>query len=764
MAGQMKPSDAILQDLNPAQREAVLHRDSPLLVVAGAGSGKTRVVTRRIAHLVACGEKPWSILAVTFTNKAAGEMRERVAELLGEESPVWVSTFHSTAARVLRREDGGVSRTRNFTIYDQDDSKRLVKAVLGDLKADSEEFSPRQVMTAIDRWKNKGVRPDDVEPGFYRDRVFAKAYHLYEQRLQLADALDFNDLLCEMLRLFKERSEVLEKYVRRFRNLLVDEYQDTNSVQYELARALAGNGKGFCAVGDPDQSIYGWRGARIDNILEFQENFPGTKIVRLEQNYRSTAPILSAAGKLIARNCQRISRELWTERSKGAAVELFTALDEQHEAEEIVRRISEAAAGGRRYADVAIFYRTNAQSRAFEEVFLRNAIPYILVSGTAFYQRAEVKDALAYLRLAVNRRDEISFKRAINQPRRGVGAGSLAKLEAEARARAVSMFEAGADENAREIMSAKARKGVADFVALIDSLGGTESYPVEAVVREVLEKSGLLEHYSKSDENDEGERAENLNELAAAAGEYDFTNPDGSLAGFLEQVALVADIDGWDGESDRVSLMTLHSAKGLEFPVVFVTGLEEGLLPHMRSTDENDGDVEEERRLLYVGMTRAREELVLTLARSRRRYGPSQATRGSRFIGELPRGEIKPEGAIDKAMSPYAEAVASDDWEWKRGKGGGGGGGRRSQAKVPSMPRDPVTDEDGRYYEEAAMAAARAEDLDLAVGDLVTHPKFGKGRIEALEGYGETARITVAFSMYGRKKLVAAYAKLERAE
>jgi len=757
----MKASDAILQDLNPAQRRAVVHRGSPLLVIAGAGSGKTRVVTRRIAHLVASGQSPYSILAMTFTNKAAGEMRERVADLLGEKTPVWVSTFHSTAARILRREDGGVSRSGNFTIYDHDDSMRVLKTVLGDLEVDSDEFPPRQVLGAIDRWKTEGVRPDGVQPGFYRERVTAKAYHLYEQRLELADALDFNDLLGELLRLFTERAETLEKYRRRFANLLIDEYQDTNAVQYRIARLLAGDGRGLCAVGDPDQSIYGWRGARIDNILDFRNNFPGTEIVKLEQNYRSTAPILRAAGEVIAKNRQRIERGLRTDRQSGRPVELFTGLDEQHEADEVARRISEARAAGRAYSDLAIFYRTNAQSRAFEEAFLRNAIPYILVSGTAFYQRAEVKDGLAYLRLAVNPRDEVSFRRAVNLPRRGVGASSLVRLEAEARARGASLFETAADQAGRAMVSKKAAGGLERFTGIVAGLGGGESYPVEPVVREMLENSGLLEHYGKADES---ERVENLNELAAAAGEYDFTNPDGSLAGFLEQVALVADIDGWDGHSDRVSLMTLHSAKGLEFPVVFVTGLEEGLLPHMRSSDENEGDVEEERRLFYVGMTRAREELVLTLARSRRRYGPSMAAKASRFVGELPAGQIAPEGAVSKAMSSYLETAAADDWDDGFSRRSSGSGSRRRRKQMPSVPRDPVTDEDGRYYEEAAIAAARAEELELSVGDLVSHPKFGRGRVEGLEGYGETARITVAFSMYGRKKLVAAYAHLERAQ
>ncbi len=754
----MKPQDEILQDLNSTQREAVLHRGSPLLVVAGAGSGKTRVVTRRIAHLVAAGASPHSILAVTFTNKAAGEMRERVAEMLGESAPVWVSTFHSMAARVLRGEEGGLNRTREFTIYDQDDSTRLVKSALDELKLDGEEFTPRAVRGAIERWKTEGLGPGDVPGGHYREQRIAEAYSLYEERLRAANALDFNDLLGEMTRLFEERAEVLEKYRRRFEHLLIDEYQDTNAVQYRLARLLAGEGQGLCAVGDPDQSIYGWRGARIDNILEFGDSFPGTLVIRLEQNYRSTAPILSAAGKLIAQNRQRIERGLWTEKTEGRPVELFTALDEQHEAEEVARRIGELTGGGRSLLDFAIFYRTNAQSRAFEEAFLRNAIPYVLVAGTAFYQRAEVKDALAYLRLAVNPKDEIAFRRAVNQPPRGVGAGSLSRLEAAAGERSLAMFEAAGNPEVRERVSSKARKGLEEFLEIIGGIGGPATYPVEPAVREVLAASGLVERYA---DQDESERAENLKELAAAAGEYDFVNPDGSLSGFLEQVALVADIDGWDGKAERVGLMTLHSAKGLEFPVVFVTGLEEGLLPHVRNIEDSDSAVEEERRLLYVGMTRAREELVLTWARSRRRFGPSQPSAPSRFISELPAAEVAPTGAVEKALQPYAQAISGDDYDWEQSVSRRK---RRRKGSPSPPPSQPIDEGDNRYYEEAALAAARAEDLDMSIGDLVVHAKFGRGRVEQMEGYGETARITVTFSRYGRKKLVAAYAKLERAE
>ncbi|HOX05871.1 MAG TPA: UvrD-helicase domain-containing protein [Planctomycetota bacterium] len=754
----MNTAEALLQDLNPAQREAVLHRGSPLLVVAGAGSGKTRVVTRRIAHLVASGEHPGAILAVTFTNKAAGEMKERVAGLLQAEAPRWVSTFHSMAAKMLRIEGGGLRRTRDFTIYDDDDTSKVIKAVAGEQNLDDREFHPRVIRAAIDRWKSEGLRPDEVKEGSYRDRVLATAYRLYEQKLELANALDFNDLLLELVRLFEGRAEVLEGYRRRFRHVLVDEYQDTNAVQYRLVRLLAGDGRSLCAVGDPDQSIYAWRGARIENILDFEKSFPGTRVVRLEQNYRSTAPILSAAAALISRNRQRIERGLWTEKAGGAAVELFTAIDEEHEAEEVVRRIAGLRSHGRKLAECAVFFRTNAQSRAFEEAFLRNSVPYVLVSGTAFYQRAEVKDALAYLRLAVNPRDEISFDRAVNWPPRGVGDGAVERLRAEAARLGLSSLEAARSPEARSALPPRARAGLEGFVALLDGLGGPTAYPVEPAVRRVLTGAGLLARFT---EDEESERVENLNELAAAAGEYDEVNPDGSLAGFLEQVALVSSVDDWDGSADRVSLMTLHAAKGLEFPAVFVTGLEEGLLPHMRTQSEGSAeDREEERRLLYVGMTRAREELVLTWARSRRRFGPSQPTVPSSFIRELPAKEIRPPGAVDRALLHATEAAARD-WEspvrrWKPQAS--------DRPSAPPWEKRPKADSDGRYIEEeAVMEAARSEGLGLAAGDLVVHDRFGSGRVEAIEGFGETARITVAFSGYGRKKLVAGYAKLRKA-
>ncbi len=759
----MKPADAILQDLNPAQREAVLHRGSPLLVIAGAGSGKTRVVTRRIAHLVATGEHPGSILAVTFTNKAAGEMKERVAQLLEAEAPRWVSTFHSMAAKMLRIEGGGLKRTRDFTIYDDDDTNKVVKAVIEEQNLDDREFPARAIRAVIDGWKSEGLRPDEVKEGTYRERVMATAYRLYEQKLELANALDFNDLLLETVRLFEGRPEVLEGYRRRFRHMLVDEYQDTNAVQYKLVRLLAGEGRALCAVGDPDQSIYAWRGARIENILGFSESFPGTKIVRLEQNYRSTAPILSAAASLISRNRQRIERGLWTEKTEGAAVELFTAFDEEHEAEEVARRINDLHGAGRKLVDFAVFFRTNAQSRAFEEAFLRNAIPYVLVSGTAFYQRAEVKDALAYLRLAVNPRDEVSFDRAVNWPPRGMGKGAVEKLHAEAARLGASSLEAARRPEALAALPPKARAGLEGFVALLDSLGGPAAYPVEPAVRKALSGSGLLERFRADKES---ERVENLNELAAAAGEYDDLNPDGTLSGLLEQVALVSSVDEWDGQADRVSVMTLHAAKGLEFPVVFVTGLEEGLLPHLRpSADPGEVNLEEERRLLYVGMTRAREELVLTWARARRRFGPSQPTAPSQFIKELPAKEIRPPGAVEKATVRAAEAAARE-WEApvRRFKPKAAAGAEGNPASR-FWDRERKADADGRYRdEEAVLEAAKSDELGLAVGDLVTHARFGHGRIEAIEGFGEASKITVAFSGYGRKKLIAAYAKLQKAD
>ncbi len=753
----MQTADAILQDLNQQQRAAVLHRDSPLLVIAGAGSGKTRVVTRRIAHLLATGTPHWAILAVTFTNKAAGEMKERVTNLVGSELDMWVSTFHSLAARILRREDGGVRRNSDFSIYDQDDSTRILKAVLKEMNLPDGDFKPAAVQATIEGWKREGISPEDVPEGHYGQRVKAKAYHLYEQQLEMANALDFNDLLGDMLRLFEERPEVLQRYRRRFSYIFVDEYQDTNEVQYKLVKLLAGDGKGLCAVGDPDQSIYGWRGARISNILQFQDSYADTKIIRLEQNYRSTSPILKTAGAIISNNAQRIKRGLWTDKLEGRPVELFTALDEQHEAEETARRITELVNSGKKYGDCAVFYRTNAQSRSYEEAFLRNAIPYCLVSGTAFYQRAEVKDALAYLRLAVNPRDTICFRRVINNPPRGIGKGSVERIEQAAVRMGCGALQALGDEAVLSQLSLKARKGVKSFLEIIAGIGDGKRYPIEPAVSSAINDSGLLTRFIDRQEED---RVDNLGELAAAAAEYDFTNPDGSLFDFLEQVALVADIDNWDGTSDRISLMTLHAAKGLEFPVVFLSGLEEGLLPYIRYGDSENCDVEEERRLVYVGMTRAQTELVLTWARSRYRFGTSARAKVSRFVGELPAAEIHPDGAVEDAMSSYQQA-ASDPWEWDRPKSGK----KKSRtAKKPLAPSGPVTDEDGRYYEEAALAAARTQDLELEVGDLVVHTKFGRGRIENMEGYGEGTKITVAFSRYGRKKLVAAYAHLERVQ
>jgi DNA helicase-2/ATP-dependent DNA helicase PcrA len=532
-----------------------------------------------------------------------------------------------------------------------------------------------------------------------------------------------------------------------------------------MVKLLAGEGGGLCAVGDPDQSIYGWRGACIGNILEFEKSFPGTRTVRLEQNYRSTKPILSAAGRLIANNSQRIERGLEAVRSGGSPVQLFLAVDEQHEASEVASRIAKAVARGRRYADVAVFYRTNAQSRPFEEAFLQQGVPYALVNGTAFYQRAEIKDALAYLRLAVNPRDSVSFARVINQPPRGLGEGSLRRMDEAVRSRGVSPMEAAACGEVRSTLSARALQGLESFTAAVASVGGATAYPVEQAVRRMLADSGLLQRYRTQDEE---ERVENLDQLAAAAGEYDFANPEGSLAAFLEQVALVADIDGWDEKADRVSLMTLHAAKGLEFPLVCLTGLEEGVLPHSRSGKMDDIDIEEERRLAYVGMTRARDELILTLARARRRFGPLRPSAASRFIAELPAGEIAPAGMVAKAVACSELRGEGDDWN--------GDTGFRSRSRAQFAPRTrpgPAAEashasgkggtDDGRYFDEAALARASAEALDLDAGDLVVHPKFGRGRVEAVEGFGEAARITVNFSGYGRKKLVAAYSKLQKA-
>ena len=740
--------DAILDDLNPAQREAVTHRGGPLLVAAGAGSGKTRVVTRRIAHVIREGEKPWAILAVTFTNKAAGEMAARVAALLGADARTSVATFHSTCARLLRRELSGIGRDSNFTIYDEDDVKKLIARLAKARGVDLKAMPAAALASAVSRLKNAGLDPGKAPAHSFRQRTIAEIYADYAEEMRRLNALDFDDLLLEAKQLLADHEAVREKYRARWRHVLVDEYQDTNVVQYDLVRLLAGSGERLCVVGDPDQSIYAWRGADVRNILEFERDFPGARIVRLEENYRSTRAILDAAGSLIEHNTQRIERGLRSVRGEGAKIELLAAIDGRHEADEVVRRIERCARKGMRYNAIAILYRTNAQSREFEEVLFRGSVPYALVGGVAFYERMEVKDVLAVLRLLVNPKDDVAFRRAITRPRRGLGASSLAKLDAAGRARGFSMLEAARDETMRGTLAPAARKGLAGFLEFLDGLAALGSYPVEPIVQAAYERSNYLNSFNEEERPDRGE---NLDALAEAASEYDEESPEGSLAGYLEEVALYADIDTWDEKADRVVLMTLHAAKGLEFEAVFLTGIEEGLLPHVRSFEEAHG-LEEERRLAYVGMTRAKDFLMLSAASSRRRFGQESAQVPSRFFREIDAAAVADPDALSLLRGESArrrDLPGKPVWP-------------RPKRKL--RPAEPKVDSDGRYYEPDA--DFEPEFLDdapaLAVGERVMHAKFGQGVVMKVQGRGERATAHVRFSGFGLKKLALAYAKLEK--
>ncbi len=628
------PDEELLAGLNPVQREAVTHHDGPLLVVAGAGSGKTRVLTHRIAHLVRDhGISPFEILAITFTNKAADEMKQRVEALVGPVArKMWVSTFHSACVRILRREAAKLDYPSNFTIYDQSDAVRLVGYVVRDLGLDPKRFPPRAVHAAISAAKN-----DDVSAAVYRERAAAiferkigDVYVEYQQRLHKAGAMDFDDLLLVTATLLRQHSDVLEHYRRRFRHILVDEYQDTNRVQNELVLALASEHRNICVVGDTDQSIYRFRGADIRNILEFEEAFPDCTVIVLEQNYRSTQTILDAANAVIANNLGRKPKELWTDSGGGQLIVRYHADDESDEAQWVAHEVSRLHDEGERWGDVAVFYRTNAMSRVVEEHLMRLGIPYTVVGGTKFYDRREVKDALAYVRAVVNPIDEVSIKRVLNVPKRGIGDSTVGRLDAWSTANGGAFIEALRRSEAAGV-SGRAVKGIAEFLDLLDDL--TEVVPdgPAAVLEAALDRTGYVADLQAEHTIEAEGRLENLAELIGVARDFNDVNE------FLEQVSLVADTDDLAEGADETSvvLMTLHSAKGLEFPSVFLIGLEDGVFPHLRSLGEPD-ELEEERRLAYVGITRARERLYLTNAWSRMLYGATQYNPPSRFLDEIP--------------------------------------------------------------------------------------------------------------------------------
>src|SRR5919202_571717 len=653
--------ETYLADLNPAQREAVLETEGPLLVIAGAGSGKTRVLTYRVAHLItACGVKPNEILAITFTNKAANEMKERLEDLLGPTARrLWILTFHAACGRILRREAPRLGYRTNFTIYDQADQLRLTKACLEELERDPKRFVPRGIHSQISTAKNQLVHPEEYRrrvASFY-DQTVADVYELYQRRLFASNAVDFDDLLMLTVDVLERFPEALERWRKAFRYILVDEYQDTNHAQYRLLQLLAGEHRNLCAVGDPDQSIYAFRGADIRNILEFERDFGETRTIALEQNYRSTNTILRAANAVIAHNRERKPKNLWSELGEGDPVRVLEVEDEHAEARFVAAQIAALVEEGFSGDEIAVFYRTNAQSRVLEDVLVRQGVPYQVVGGPRFYERAEIKDVVAYLQVIDNPYDAVSLQRIANRPRRGIGDSSVARLQSYADTHGISLWEA--TEFAEEAgVGAAPRKAIDAFRTTIQSLqAGALELPVPELVERVLERTGYLEALEAERTVEAQGRIENLQELVGVAREYQETAEEPSLSSFLQEISLYSDQDAMRGEQSLVTLMTLHNAKGLEFRVVFLIGMEEGIFPHSRSIEEQM--LEEERRLCYVGMTRAKERLVLTHAVARSLYGLRDFKLPSRFLDELPAEGVERERLTPASWASTAPAVVS---------------------------------------------------------------------------------------------------------
>jgi DNA helicase-2/ATP-dependent DNA helicase PcrA len=748
-----------LQHLNPEQRDAVLQADGPLLILAGAGSGKTRVIAYRIAYLIGAGHaSPREVVALTFTNKAADEMRERVERLLGAACEgAWISTFHALCARLLRREAPAIGLPRDFVIYDTDDQKAVMKRVLRDLGVDEGLIQPAAALARISHAKNLMQGPEAfAASGFNpRERHLGAAFEKYTEALAASHALDFDDLLLRSVELFDTSAEVRARYAGRFRFVMVDEYQDTNRPQYLLVRRLAEVHRNLCVVGDPDQSIYKWRGADIRNILDFERDFPEATVVRLERNYRSTQIILDAASAVIRNNPDRKEKRLWTDRKGGAKVSWVRAGDEWEEAECVAGIVREERRGAPDGA-VAVLYRTNAQSRVLEDVLRREGLPYRIIGSVSFYERREVKDAVAYLKLLLNPDDAVSLRRVINVPARGIGPAVLASVEAvtvEARPEAVprgaqvspwSRIVSGLDAGHFAPRATVALRGFRDLILGLREVAAHE--PVSTVLGKALDRSGYLRDLREDRDPESESRIENLMELMSAAREYEARGgADASLAGFVDRLSLISDTDKEKGPGDApVLMMTLHAAKGLEFPVVVITGLEEGLFPHSRSSAE-DRDLEEERRLCYVGMTRARTRLVLTCASRRRVFGEYQPCQPSRFIDEIP-----------PSLIDYIEPHQT------RAFGGPYARGAEPSLRRPhrtERPHERVDQASGPAYDYASEDQSRA---GISPGVRVRHPQFGVGTVLSVEDLGHDLKLTVRFVNVGQKRLLASYARLER--
>jgi len=777
-----------LNDLNPMQRRAAETLEGPVLILAGAGSGKTRTLTYRVANLLEHGVKAWHILALTFTNKAAREMRERIERLAGADAgEAWIGTFHSICCRILRRDIEKLGYERSFTIYDDDDQQRVIKAVLKELDIDEKFLPPKAVGADISDAKNRLLSPDEwlqKRGGDYRSQKTHDVMTRYEQRLRAANALDFDDLLVKTLQLFVEHPPVLEYYQGRFQYVHVDEYQDTNYAQYQLVRLITRESRNLCVVGDDDQSIYGWRGADIRNILDFEKDFPDATVIKLEQNYRSTANILDAANQIIAHNEGRKEKELWTEDGEGEKITLYAAADERDEAAWICQRIRQLQRGGTPYGSIAILYRMHALSRVLEETLMRAGIPYHVYGGTRFYDRREVRDVLAYLRVIQNPADDISLSRIINVPKRAIGDSTVEQLTQYARQNDMSLYAAVAAPP--DTLASRARKSVNDFSSLIVSLLlAKETLPLSELVQKVIDDSGLIAQYQKEENEENQARIENIREFMGAVTEFEQKSEDKSLFAFLENVALVTELDNQDSAPSFVTMMTLHSAKGLEYDAVFMSGMEEGIFPSARAMQE-DNRVEEERRLCYVGVTRARKLLHLSYARRRMLFNQMQFNAPSCFLQEIPKRLIREEQSSAAQSASYgygAPAARGAGWGSYGGSGMRRQGGYQDNESRPqygygdTMPqrRAPAPKAPARPAQQPwnipgvqrgfVPSPARSVQVQLfKVGDKVQHPKFGKGVIREVTGSGDAARLHIVFPVFGEKVLAQSIAPIVKIE
>jgi len=748
---------SLLNDLNPVQQKAVLESEGPLLVFAGAGSGKTRVLTYRIAYLIQeKGVPPWNIFAVTFTNKAADEMRERVERLLGRSARgTWISTFHSACARILRQHIEPLGFKRNFVIYDDQDQERHLKTIMKELNLDFKMFPPRAIQSAIDRLKNEGVTPDQYSPNPYNifQKRLAVVYQRYQEDLRRNNALDFGDLLTFVTVLFRRHPEVLRSYQELCRYVMVDEFQDTNLIQYQLIRQMVQTHQNICVVGDDDQSIYRWRGAEVGNILNFEKDFPETKVLTLEQNYRSTQNILQAASHVVRKNRHRKEKKLWTENPEGELLSFYVAEDEMDEARFVVQKIIEAISTEepvRPYRDMAVFYRINAQSRAIEDELVKSKIPYTVVGGMKFYERKEIKDVLAYLKLMNNPLDGLSLKRIINVPPRGIGEKTIQKIEVFAREKGVSLYEGLKQAIGEDGLAPGAKSKMKEFIALVEEFRkDVGSFTLSQLTLSILAKTEYLQRLKEEGTDEAFSKIENIEELINVMMGLEQGEERVSLESFLDKVSLVSDVDLYEDKGNRISLMTLHCAKGLEFPVVFIAGIEEGLLPHYRRGEEIE-DMEEERRLFYVGMTRAKQRLFLSRAEKRSTFGVGRANLPSRFLDELPLDLIHFEEKRRKMESLFSQETSM---AYLRA-------GRRDEFHEAEIRMEDLSQEN--FYSGGDGVVLTPEGFyPLKIGMRVRHLKFGVGEVKSVEGMDENQKATIVFGTVGSKRLKVCSAPLE---